>query len=109
MEEIKQSLLKKQAQIDQQLQSIDDDDPIIYLTIAESLEVGAEAWEAETHAKVLALKNNLIGLSSQIKHSLQKIHLGTYGECEKCHNLIEEKRLKALPSATLCHVCASAC
>ncbi|WP_350655936.1 TraR/DksA C4-type zinc finger protein [Psychrobacter sp. S1-30-MNA-CIBAN-0213] len=37
-----------------------------------------------------------------VENALSRIENGTYGECEVCGEPIEEKRLEALPYATLC-------
>ncbi|MGP9689149.1 TraR/DksA family transcriptional regulator [Psychrobacter sp. AOP22-C1-C5] len=37
-----------------------------------------------------------------VENALSRIENGTYGECEVCGEQIEEKRLEALPYATLC-------
>ncbi len=40
-----------------------------------------------------------------IDESLRKIEEGSYGVCEECGEEIGEKRLKVLPTATLCVIC----
>lgn len=37
-----------------------------------------------------------------VQHALSQIENGSYGECEVCGEDIEEKRMEALPYATLC-------
>lgn len=37
-----------------------------------------------------------------VRNALSQIENGTYGECEECGEAIEEKRLEAVPYATLC-------
>ncbi len=37
-----------------------------------------------------------------VENALSRIENGTYGECEVCGKQIEEKRLEAVPYATLC-------
>ena len=37
-----------------------------------------------------------------VNNALSRIENGTYGECTECGEDIEEKRLEALPYATLC-------
>jgi DnaK suppressor protein len=44
-------------------------------------------------------------LLHKIDHSLEKIELGTYGECEECGEAIGVARLKARPIANLCIDC----
>jgi DnaK suppressor protein len=40
-----------------------------------------------------------------IDKALSKFTLGTYGQCESCEELIDVRRLKARPLATLCIAC----
>jgi RNA polymerase-binding transcription factor DksA len=42
-----------------------------------------------------------------IDAALARIEAGTYGKCENCGGEIEEERLRALPTATLCTKCAN--
>ena len=45
------------------------------------------------------------GRIDQIKEALDRIEDGTYGICEECEEEIPEKRLRAMPTATLCIEC----
>lgn len=50
-------------------------------------------------------KSLLIEAQQGLRHvhnALNRIDNGSYGECEECGEDIEEKRLQALPYATLC-------
>ena len=44
---------------------------------------------------------------TQIRTALKRMKEGTYGECVQCGEQIAEKRLEAIPHATLCITCAS--
>ncbi|WP_413771733.1 TraR/DksA family transcriptional regulator [Psychrobacter sp. ENNN9_III] len=52
------------------------------------------------------MRKNLLSEARQsliyVENALSRIENGTYGECEVCGEPIEEKRLEALPYATLC-------
>lgn len=41
----------------------------------------------------------------QIDQSLERIEVGTYGQCRNCGSTISEKRLNAVPWAQLCVEC----
>jgi RNA polymerase-binding transcription factor len=43
----------------------------------------------------------------EVQEALDKIKRGTFGICEECQELIEEKRLEALPWGGLCIGCQS--
>ncbi|MBI5045573.1 MAG: TraR/DksA C4-type zinc finger protein [Candidatus Niyogibacteria bacterium] len=45
-----------------------------------------------------ALEERLIG----VKKALKRVAEGTYGKCEKCHEVIDPKRLNANPAAITC-------
>jgi RNA polymerase-binding transcription factor len=40
-----------------------------------------------------------------VEHALSNIAAGIYGECEQCGNVINERRLEAVPWAQHCIVC----
>lgn len=42
----------------------------------------------------------------RIQHALGRLEHGEYGVCEVCGDEISDKRLKALPSTTMCIDCA---
>jgi RNA polymerase-binding transcription factor DksA len=42
----------------------------------------------------------------EIRHALERIAAGVYGDCEKCRDPIGEARLNAIPTATRCLGCA---
>lgn len=53
----------------------------------------------------LALSAQALAAVEEIDRAIEKIHLGTYGVCEKCHENIPKERLRALPYAALCVKC----
>lgn len=46
-------------------------------------------------------------LMTKIEEALKRIDDGTFGQCERCEELIAESRLKARPVTTLCIDCKS--
>jgi DnaK suppressor protein len=63
-------------------------------------DIAAEMARSERRQSVFA--NNLL-LLSEVQHALKRIKEGgTYGMCETCGKPIPEKRLEALPWASLC-------
>ena len=65
-------------------------------------DAGAATWEREHE---LSLTNNARSLLEQSQHALERIALGTYGDCESCGTAIGKMRLQAFPRATLCMTC----
>lgn len=103
---IKEVLHKQQKDVNERLKSLDKEDPILSQTVAEAGESGTDSWMAEVHGRMSALKGDLLDLSTRIKNSLFRIKKGTYGKCECCGKDIEEGRLEAMPTATLCIPCS---
>ena len=70
-----------------------------------------ESGEGDTLAvereRDLALSAQARAAIEQIDQTVEKIHAGTYGQCEKCGATIPKERLKALPYAALCVTCKS--
>jgi len=64
-----------------------------------------EATENMEFEKRLALEKQLKEQAAEIEHALRKIQEGTYGLCDVCGKPIGEKRLEALPAASLCIDC----
>lgn len=70
----------------------------------ESGEGGTMAIDRE---RDLALASQAMGIIDEIDHSLRKLEMGTYGDCENCGQPILKARLEALPYARLCIACKS--
>lgn len=103
---IKKYLINKQQQIEEQLETIEREDPVLAdATIIAASELGTDAWEAEAHAKMVVIRNNLLHLLEEINISLFRLKEGTYGECKKCGRQIEVERLQVMPTATACALC----
>jgi DnaK suppressor protein len=70
-----------------------------------------ESGEGDTLAvereRDLALSAQARAAIEQIDTAIEKIHAGTYGQCENCGTNIPKERLKALPYAALCVKCKS--
>ena len=78
----------KQREVEEQLLALRQADPVMSDGLAETVEDGVMSWKEEVHTNITALRRSLLSLSNKIKQSLNKLHLGTYGKCEKCGNLI---------------------
>jgi DnaK suppressor protein len=58
-------------------------------------------------AMQLKIKDRERMLMVKIEEALRRIDQGTFGECERCEEMISEARLKARPVTTLCIDCKS--
>lgn len=103
---IKQALLRQQKVVKENIKEIEQDDPAKDNGLPEASEPGTDSYIADTHTKILVLREQLKNVSSSIKKSLSKIRNGTYGKCEKCGKQIEIGRLLAMPTAKYCISCS---
>ena len=65
-----------------------------------------QSIQRENDDVVDALGENIIRELEQINNALKRIEEGNYGECRVCGELIQEKRLEALPYTDICISCA---
>ena len=105
-EKIKNALLKQEKEMEAEIKSLEQDDPVNSLNMAESSEPGTDSWVADTHGRVMAMKQSLGDALKRIKNSLAALNTGKYGKCQNCGNPIESERLAAMPTATLCIACS---
>lgn len=107
LDKITKTLLHRQKQVEEQLKSIEKDDPVLAPGVDEASESGTDSWKADVHGRLTAVKNDLTGFSKKITQALLRIKKGTYGKCENCGKAIEAERLKAMPTAHLCVSCSN--
>ncbi len=105
-DKVKEKLLKQQKEVEAEIISLEKDDPVNSLDMAESSEPGTDSWMADTHSRVVAVKQNLKEVLIKIKKAILNLKTGKYGICENCGSKIEESRLEAIPTATLCIACS---
>ncbi|MFA5052406.1 MAG: TraR/DksA family transcriptional regulator [Patescibacteria group bacterium] len=65
------------------------------------------AVEVANFQDSVALERNLEISLEKIETALKKMDEGTYGQCEKCGNPMEDDRLLAYPEATHCIKCSA--
>lgn len=107
LEKIKKVLLRQQKEVEENLRAVEQDDPTKATELAETTEPGTDSWIAEGHTRAVALIGQLKTMGKNIRASLHKMRVGTYGKCEKCGNQIQVTRLMVMPTATLCVSCSS--
>lgn len=105
-EKIKSILQRQEKEIEEEIKSIDKDDPVNAEGLAESSEPGTDSWMADVHGKAVAVKDNLQQVLSRTKQALANLRSGKYGKCDNCGKPIEPARLEAMPTATLCLSCS---
>lgn len=102
-ERVRNLLLRQQKKVEENLKNIENDDPVMNNGgPAESSEPGTDSWMADTHSRVVAMKQNLQEMLDRTRKALMNLKSGKYGKCEKCGKPIEAERLAVMPTATLC-------
>ena len=69
---IKRILLRQQKEVQKNIKEVEEDDPASPPALAESSEPGTDSYIADTHTKILVVKNSLVQISNSIKKSLCK-------------------------------------
>jgi len=101
LEKVKQTLEERRVELTQKLSEINDE-----LRQPDSADWEDRATENEGD-EVLEDMGNAAHLEiAQINSALQRIDIGTYGECTICGETVDKNRLKALPYAATCLDCA---
>lgn len=67
-----------------------------------------QAIERENDEVLLKIEESVADELVQVRNALKRLDAGEYGICEACGEDISIGRLKAMPFATLCVVCAEA-
>ncbi len=107
-------MTKRQKQrIEQQLQAkaLDLQEELARLRDKLTLEPGGDSADyqravADRGSTILAV-NRGMELMSRVASALAALESGSYGMCAQCEEPIGEKRLRAVPWATLCVQCRS--
>lgn len=56
----------------------------------------------------MTLDENVRDALAAVRHALERMDEESYGICERCGATIQDARLEAIPTATLCITCKSA-
>jgi DnaK suppressor protein len=94
-EEQKARLIYSQAVLDEEFNIQRDD-------MLDSVDM--TSTELETNMR-MRLRNREALFLKKIDEALRRIEEGAFGACEKCEDDIEERRLLARPTTTLCVAC----
>lgn len=107
-DKIKSMLNFRSKQIDKDIKELESNDPF-NLEAKEGFrnedELGEEVQDNQQHEINEAIKKELKDEKVEIKKSINKMKSGTYGFCVNCGKAIDEKRLKAYPTAQYCITC----
>lgn len=87
-------LVQRVGRIEDDLRSLHDDDWAERAIEVQNDPV-LESLDASDRLELAAIRSALVRMDE-----------GTYGTCSKCGKRIDERRLKAMPTATVCLACA---
>jgi len=107
---MRKRLEEKQAEIQQHIATltgslVPPEDAIqTSYDVEEPEEEAVDLQEIDVDQAILDNENTLL---AEVQQALARIENGTYGMCSNCGQPIPEKRLEAIPWATLCLICES--
>ena len=107
---MRQRLEEKQAEIQQHIATLTGSPAPPEDAISASdgvVEPEEEAVDLQEIDVEQAILDNEKTLLAEVQQALARIDNGTYGICSNCGQPIPEKRLEAIPWATLCVTCES--
>ena len=105
---MRRRLEEKQAEIQQHIAALTGSPALPEDAIQASdgvVEPEEEAVDLEQTDVDQALLDNEKALLAEVQQALARIENGTYGMCTNCGQPIPEKRLEAIPWASLCVTC----
>lgn len=113
VKKLKEDLLEEKKTLEAELNRIATKNPFIegdYQAHFHKSEPGdtsdEQAHSITDYEEERAVEQNFELRLHEINDTLRKIDEGTYGNCEKCHSPIDQKRLKVVPVAKFCFDCA---
>jgi DnaK suppressor protein len=102
----RKSLLKMREDILNKAKKLKEDS---YTLGTDGIQDMADAASNSYNADILmSISDNDLSLLKDIDNALDKISGGTYGTCEECEEIINEKRLEVNPVARYCITCQRA-
>ena len=107
-EEIKQELEKRKKTLEKELHDVAEKSGknTYEVTIPEyGRSEDENAEEVSAYTDRLSIGDTIEGALADIDRALQKIKDREYGVCEKCHQELDIKRLRAYPTARFCVKC----
>lgn len=111
LEQLKKSLAEEKKRIEKELGEIGEKNPkaegnfdVRFPQYGQSKDENAQ--EVAEFEKMKILEANLEKRLGEINETLKKVGEDTYGTCQSCSAEIEQPRLKAMPTASLCAICA---
>lgn len=76
-------------------------------TVSFGKRIGDGTAEAVERLATTATARSISASIADVDRALDKVHAGTYGDCDECGAAIGAARLAALPAVALCFECSS--
>lgn len=103
---ISESLKKEKTRIGKTLADFHRDDPFSSPDrVNDNAAPDTDAFEENEHMRIEAQEEELTTQLTSIESALEQIEQGSYGICTSCGRAIDEARLLAIPTTTLCIDC----
>lgn len=107
LQELKEELQRREAQVRGEIRlELLNSDEENYTELAGRVHDSGEASVADLLADLnISRIDRQVRHLREIAHAMQRMHMGTYGECEMCGNPIGYPRLRSYPTAVRCIEC----
>jgi DnaK suppressor protein len=106
LEKLRKSLLEKKKDLDDEKQNLVSEDTSLDSAVSVSAEEEDRALVDQERDRNDSSLQLIEESRKEVEGALEKINVGTYGLCEKCHKPIEKARLETYPETRLCLECA---
>ena len=103
---MKEILTEKLLNLQNQLKSIEAQDPYNRESYADENTQDDDAAEREDHARVSALKEDVEAKIQKVNDAIERLNEGKYGVCIDCNEKIDKARLEVIPEAGRCIKCS---
>jgi len=103
LNQVSQFLQARLKLLEKRKKEISKEDPFRDLSrIDDNAALDIEADEQSGHARISAIRKEIIRAKVQIRKALSRVKVGKYGICSDCGQMIDTDRLMVYPEATLC-------
>lgn len=104
--DLEQAFIRDEEQTKEELAKLTLEDPFTNPDHqTDNASSDTEAFEQSSHLRIESLLQSLRSKLSEIEEARSRIKSGTYGICDVCKNPIDQSRLTAMPTATVCISC----
>jgi DnaK suppressor protein len=102
---VKRVLLREEKRLEKEKKSLEKRDPFKDESRVDDNTNDSDAREIIDHEQNVTLVGQIDRALIEVKKSLSRIKLGSYGVCEDCGKMIDTDRLRAKPTVSKCIEC----